>query len=186
MKAAFRPLRMTILFTVVVMAGCASGPTIIANQAPGFSLANVRTFDFMDPLGTDRDGTRTLMSTFMMASTTRELEARGLTRDSNNPDLLVNFVVSTRETISSRPSAGTSVSFRGSRYGTWGGYSMGVSTSTNDIVQRTEGSVAIDLVDRASNTLVWEGVARGRVTDRDRENLQPALDAAVTQILARL
>ncbi len=37
----------------VVLAGCASGPNVIANRAPGFDLVNYRTFDFMQPLSTD-------------------------------------------------------------------------------------------------------------------------------------
>ena len=138
----------------------------------------------MQPLSTDNGEIRTIISTQMMAAAERELELAGLTRSSNNPDLLVNFMVSTRETLSSRPSSNVSVGFRGSRYGTWGGYSVGVGTSTNDIVQRTEGTVAIDIVDASQNMLVWEGALSGRVTDRVLENLEPALDKAVTDILA--
>ena len=167
-----------------LLSACASGPNVIANRAPNFDLMNYRTFDFMQPLSTDNGNIRTIMSTHMMAAAERELELAGLRRSSDNPDLLVNFMVSTRETLSSRPSSNVSVGFRGSRYGTWGGYSVGVGTSTNDIVQRTEGTVAIDIVDAAQNTLVWEGALSGRVTDRVRENLEPALDKAVTDILA--
>ena len=179
--------RVRVLGTFLVAAllsACASGPNVIANRAPNFDLMNYRTFDFMQPLSTDNGNIRTIMSTHMMAAAERELELAGLRRSSDNPDLLVNFMVSTRETLSSRPSSNVSVGFRGSRYGTWGGYSVGVGTSTNDIVQRTEGTVAIDIVDAAQNTLVWEGALSGRVTDRVRENLEPALDKAVTDILA--
>jgi hypothetical protein len=179
------PLRaVCALIVIVVLTSCASGPNVIANRAPNFDLVNYRTFDFMQPLSTDNGNIRTIISTQMMAAAERELELAGLTRSSDNPDLLVNFMVSTRETLSSRPSSNVSVGFRGSRYGTWGGYSVGVGTSTNDIVQRTEGTVAIDIVDASQNMLVWEGALSGRVTDRVLENLEPALDKAVTDILA--
>jgi len=49
----------------LMLAGCASsGPTITINSAPGTDLSNFQTFNFMQPLGTDRDnGARTPMST---------------------------------------------------------------------------------------------------------------------------
>ncbi len=177
--------RMISLFLMAaLLSACASGPGVIANRAPGFDITNYRTFDFMQPLSTDNGEIRTIISTQMMAAAERELEFAGLRRTSDNPDLLVNFMVSTRETLSSRPSSNVSVGFRGSRYGTWGGYSVGVGTSTNDIVQRTEGTVAIDIVDASQNMLVWEGALSGRVTDRVLENFEPALNKAVTDILA--
>ena len=38
---------------IVLIAGCTSGPTIITNSAPGFSLAGYQTFGFLQPLSTD-------------------------------------------------------------------------------------------------------------------------------------
>ena len=181
---SMRTRALCVLLGAAFLASCASGPSVIANRAPDFDLVNYRTFDFMQPLSTDNGNIRTIISTHMMTAAERELGLAGLTRSSDNPDLLVNFMVSTRETLSSRPSSNVSVGFRGSRYGTWGGYSVGVGTSTNDIVQRTEGTVAIDIVDASRNMLVWEGALSGRVTDRVRDNLEPALDKAVTDILA--
>ena len=40
----------------LVLAGCASsGPTITVNSAAGTNLSDFQTFNFMQPLGTDRD-----------------------------------------------------------------------------------------------------------------------------------
>ena len=171
--------------SVAFVTGCASGPNVIANRAPDFDIANYRTFDFMQPLSSDRGNVRTITSTHLIAAASRELELAGLRQSSDNPDLLVNFMVSTRETLQSRPSSNVSVGVRGSRYGTWGGYSVGVGTSTNEIVQRTEGTVAIDIVDASRNMLVWEGAVSGRVTDQVRQNLEPALNQAVVDILSK-
>ena len=167
----------------VVMAGCASGPTIIANAAPDFSVANYRTFGFAQPLSSDRGGARTLISTHMINATTSQLEAAGLRLDDNNPDLLVNFIVSTRETISTRPSSSVSMHHGRGRYSTWPAYSM--SMSTTEIVQRTEGTLAVDIIDRAANQLVWEGAASGRVTDRARQNLEESVNTAIRDIFAQ-
>mgnify|MGYP001547266919 CR=1 FL=1 len=173
-----------VVLVAALLAACASGPSVISNRAPDFDLANYRTFDFMQPLSTDNGNIRTLISSNMMVAAERELELAGLQRSSDNPDLLVNFIASTRQTLSSRPSSNVSMGVRGGRYGTWGGYSVGVSTSTNDVVQNTEGTLAIDIIDASRNMLVWEGALSGRVTDRVRENREQAIDKAVTDILA--
>ncbi len=172
------------LVVVALLAGCASGPRVITNSAPDFNVADYRTFGFMQPLSSDRGNVRSLISTHLIDATTQELEMAGLRRVDNNPDLLVNFVVSTRETISTRstPNTGMSMNHRRGRYGTWSGYSM--SMSTIEIVQRTEGTIGVDIIDPARNQLVWEGAASGRVTDSVRQNLQPTVDRAITDIFA--
>jgi hypothetical protein len=182
----FSPLLKPIglLLVSALLGACASGPNVIANRAPDFDIANYRTFDFMQPLSTDNGNVRSLVSMNMMAAAERELEMAGLRRSTENPDLLVNFLASTRQTLSSQPSSGVSMGVRGGRYGTWGGYSVGVSTSTNNVVQQTEGTLAIDIIDASRNMLVWEGALSGRVTSGVRENLETAIDKAVTDILA--
>ena len=57
-----------------------------------------------------------------------------------------------------------------------------MSTSTNAIVQRTEGSLAVDVVDRARNELVWEAVATKAVSNSTRNNQQQVLDDAVARM----
>ena len=170
------------LFAALSVA-CSSGPRIITNSAPDFSVANYRTFGFFEPLSTDRGSVRSLESKQLITSATRELEMAGLRRDDTNPDLLVNFVLSTRETLQTRPSSSVGMHHGMGRYGTWGGYSM--SMSTTEVVQRTEGTLGVDLVDRARNQLVWEGAATARVTDQMRQNRDQVLDSAIADIFAK-
>lgn len=174
----------TALLVLAMLTGCATGPNVIANRAPGLDIADYRSFGFMEPLSTDRDGVRTLLSNRLVDAARRELEQKGLVHAEEQPDLLVNFVVSTRETLSGRPSSSVNVGFRTGGYSTWGGYSVGVGTSTADVVQQTEGTLVIDIVDAGSNTLVWEGALSGRITDKVRRNLDPAIDKAVVDILS--
>ena len=54
--------------------------------------------------------------------------------------------------------------------------------STTEVVQRTEGTLAVDLVDRARSQLVWEGAASKRVTDSTRANQDQVLDSAIADI----
>ena len=164
------------------VAGCASGPNIITNSAPDFNIADYRTFSYLQPLSSDRGNVRSLMSTHLINATTRELENAGLRLVEDNGDLLINFVVSTRETISTRstPSTGMSMHHGRGRYGTWSGYSM--SMSTTEVVQRTEGTIGVDVISRARNQLVWEGAATGRVTDSVRENIEEVAHNAIAEI----
>ena len=175
--------KLTLLLFAIGLSACSSGPRITSNQDPAADWGQYQTFGFFEPLSTDRGNVRSLTSTQLIAATTREMEARGLTRTNDNPDLLINFMLSTRETLQTRPSTSASVGWGRGRYGTWGGYSMGMST--NEVVQRTEGSLGIDVVDRAQNQLVWEAAATKTVTNSTRDNQQQVLDSAVTDMFQR-
>ena len=109
------------LALLAMLASCSSGPSIITNAAPDFSLAGYQTFGFLQPLSTDRGNVQTLTSATLIEAATFELQNAGLRRDDTNPDLVVNFVLSTRETLQTRPSSGASMHHGRGRYGTWGG-----------------------------------------------------------------
>jgi len=172
-----------LLACTLILASCASGPRIITNSDPSADWSSYRTFGFFDPLGTDRGNVRSLMSNTLIDSTTREMQAAGFALSDAKPDLLINFVVSTRETIQTRPSTSASMHHSRGRYNTWSGWSA--STSTTEVVQRTEGTLAVDIVDRARNQLVWEGGATKRVTNSTRENQDQVLDDAIADIFAQ-
>lgn len=180
-----RRLRRHSVFLLVFLAGCASGPTIITNSAPDFNLIDYRTFSFLSPLSTDRGNVRSLNSTHLINATTRELENAGLRRVDDNGDLVINFVLTTRETLQTRstPTTGMSMHHGRGRYGTWSGYSM--SMSTTEVVQRTEGTLGVDVISRERNQLVWEGAASGRVTDSTREDIENVLHSAIAEIFAQ-
>jgi len=156
-----------LLATLALLSACASGPRIVRNVDPAADFTQFRTFGFISPLGTDRAGATTLTSQQLVRAATDELQARGLRRADENPDLLVNFFISTREVISSRPTTG-SANWRGTRYSPWRGYSASMSTPT--ITQSTSGTLAVDLVDASRQQLVWEGAATRQVTEWLAEN----------------
>jgi hypothetical protein len=180
-----RARALALVGTAIFIAACSSGPRIVTNAAPGFDLIGYETFSYLQPLSTDNGNVRTIISNELIAATTRELENAGLRYVERGGDLLVNFVVSTRETLQTRntPSTGMSMHHGSGRYGTWSGWSA--SMSTTEVVQRTEGTVAIDIIDAQRRELVWEGAATGRVSDQTRQNRAAAIDAAVAEILAK-
>ena len=172
-----------VVATGALLAACESGPNIITNSAPDFSLAGYQTFGFLQPLSTDRGNVQTLTSATLIEAATFELQNAGLRRNDTNPDLVVNFVLSTRETLQSRPSSGASMHHGRGSYGTWGGYSMSMSTS--EVVQRTEGTLGIDVIDASRLQLVWEGAATQRVTDSMQQNRDQILRDVVAEVLAK-
>ena len=168
---------------LLALAACSTGPRIITNSDPNADWSKYRTFGFFEPLGTDRNNARSIMSSQLIESASREMEMAGFTRSDTDPDLLINFVVTTRETLQTRPSSSASIHHGRGRYGTWSGWSVGASTT--EVVQRTEGTLGVDIVDRANNTLVWEGAASKRVTNTTRENQAEVLDSAIADIFKR-
>ena len=177
-RSIFRGLGLLTL--VAILAGCASGPNIVTNSDPSADFMNLRTFGFMQPLSTDRGTTQTLLSSQLIAATTDELQMRGWRHETNNPDVLINFLLETQEQIRSRnTSASISTSHRSGRYGGWG-----ASMSTPTIEQTTQGALSIDMVDPSRNQMIWEGTATDRVTDRMRQNQDEAVRTFVTAILA--
>ena len=169
----------TLAVVAMTLAACASGPTIVANTNPGMDLSVFKTYNFFQPLGTDRSGgVRTPLSSRLMASMDREMAARGLTQ-SNTPDLLVDFVVSAEERIDVRstPSHTVHRSHWNRSFNTWPTYNTTVR-------QYTQGSLIIDLIDPATNTLVAEGGAQSRINSTDFTQQQ--IDDIVGQVMAKL
>jgi hypothetical protein len=162
---------------LALMSACSSGPTIISNSDPNFDFMNMKTFNYMQPLSTDRGNVQSLVSSHMMAATTAELAKRGIQRDENDPDVLINFFLETNEQIRTRNSSASVGMHRGGRYGMWGG-----TMSTPTIEQTTQGQLSIDMVDPSRNQLVWEGTASTRVTENILQNQEESIHSFVAAI----
>ena len=57
-----------------------------------------------------------------------------------------------------------------------------MDSSTTRVI--TEGSIAIDFVNARTGRLVWEGAARGRVSESMLDNLDETVESIVVKILA--
>ena len=71
--------------------------------------------------------------------------------------------------------------YYGYRYGMYG-WGAGVSTTVDNY---TEGTLNVDVIDAATNRLVWEGVAIGRIHEKARDDPQPAIDEVVRQVFEK-
>jgi hypothetical protein len=168
---------------VFLLAGCAaSGPTISVNSAPGADLSAFRTWNFIQPLGTDRsNGTRTPLSTMLMNSVSSEMAARGLAQ-ADSPDMLVDFYVTTEERMDVRQTPNSSMSTM--HRSNW---HRGISTwptYRTTVRQYTQGTLLIDLIDPAQNALLAEGAAADRL--RSGEISQQQANDVVGRIMASM
>jgi hypothetical protein len=176
----------------LVLASCAAtGPKVRTEVDPAADFSTYHTFGFVQPLGTDRSGYQTIVSQQLKAAARRELEARGLRYDEAAPQLLVNFNgrLSEKMRIDSSPQPALGIGlgygrgyygYRAGLYGSWPLY-----TDYTTATPYTEGTLNVDVADAARKQLVWEGIVVGRVTDKERANLQPAIDAAVAAAFAK-
>lgn len=168
-----------IVTMVFLLSGCASGPTIVSNTQPGTDFRQFQTYNFFEPLGTDRaSGTRTPLSSHLMAAMDRELSLRGLTR-SDSPDLLVDFSTWAVDRVDVRTTPSHSV-----RHSNWHRGFHTWPTYHTTVRQYTEGSLIIDILDPGTNSLVAEGTATSRMNENEVSGQQ--VDNVVAQIMASI
>jgi hypothetical protein len=167
---------------VLIIAACGPAePAVRADIDKSANFAAYHTFGFASPLGTDRSGYSSIVSTQLKQSTQREMEAHGYSYSATNPDLIVNFNtnVRTQTDVQSMPSAGVGYyGYRGGFYGGWPG--QDVST-----VHYKVGTLNVDVVDAKRKSVVWEGIAEGELTDQMMQNPQAAIDSVVTKVFQK-
>ena len=170
--------------SVVLLAGCATGPKIFTNESPIADFGSYNTYTFAEELGTDegRD-MRTLMSQYLIDEVSGQLESRGYTFVEQDADLTVNFDMLTQEKLRSVPTASYGGYYGYGRYPGWGYY--GAYGDSYRITQFTEGSLSVILIDSTTNGVVWEGIGVGRITDEIRENLGLSVREAVNLMFAQ-
>ena len=114
------------------------------------------------------------------------MEKRGYVK-ADDPDILVNFNGILQEKTSVRsvpasPPMGGYYGYRGGYYDPWRGYGYGTETHVS---QYTEGTFNIDIVDNARDQLVWEAVGKGRVSQKDLDNLRENVMKGVPKYFAQ-
>ena len=171
----------TMAFLVLVTA-CSTSKISIYPQNPTTKLADFQTFDFYDVEASGDTSANFNDAISLLKSTiAAELSSRGLTQQSDQPDLKINLGImveektQTRQTSLSDPGEWT---YMGQRNYKW-------ESKTVEVGTYKQGSVTVDLVDNHSNELVWEGVMQG-VVPRKQEKRQEALAKAVASLFDKI
>jgi hypothetical protein len=186
-----------VIFAVALaalLAGCATGPTVKVLSDPEANFSQYRTFAFAQPLGTDRNGYKSQVSTALMASTRREMEARGFVFTADNPQLLVNFNAALNDRVrvstTTEPTmgelsmrAGYGYGYYGYRGGLYSAYPVYRDSTT--VSQYKEGTLNVDVADAAAQRLVWEGIVTQKFTESSYIDVAPTIDVAITAAFAK-
>jgi len=173
---------LAVLALTCALAACESGPKLRANTAPGANLQSYKTYTFPDKLGTDRGDVQTPLTGYFKEAVRREMDARGYKFvEGGSADLWVNFHVAAQEKtdIRSTPAPYYGGGYYGYRGGVYGGWYGGSEVET---VHYKVGTCNIDVVDVARKSLVWEGVAEGKLTEKVLKDPRAAVNAVVTEL----
>jgi hypothetical protein len=160
------------LAATAALCGCATGPRVHVDRDPAASFTAYRTFAFFEPLATDAARYSTLMTAHLKNATRTQLERLGYVYDEASPDLRVNFHVRVTDRQDLRSST-TSGFF---------GYRPGYPYSSLETVNYKAGTLSVDLVSVNTGSLVWQGVAEGRVGDKAMRDPAAAIDSVVGRI----
>jgi hypothetical protein len=149
-----------VVLVALLLAACATGPRVTTEADPEADFARFRTFAFFEPLALETRGYTTLLSARLKDEARRQMEVRGYVYDVADPDLRVNLnaFVEEKTDVVTVPTTGyaTYYSYRARAFVT-----VPVWHERAQVMQYTEGTVNVDLVDARAKQLVWEGVAVG-------------------------
>ncbi|PRY12756.1 uncharacterized protein DUF4136 [Pontibacter ummariensis] len=152
-----QPLRLFFSFLVLlVVTGCSPAIHTNTEAVSGFNLNNYQTFGFyeVDASGDALGANYQQPINYLQEEIARQLEARGLTRTTTDPDLLINLGIVVDEQVQTRE---TSIltdppNYIGQRRYTWKAREV-------EVGRYKEGTVSVHLVDKDQNELVWRGTA---------------------------
>ena len=168
--------------SVLILAGCATGPTVRSDAAANTNFSAYKSFGFMAQQPTDNAEYTTLVTQHFKDAISAEMAALGYQYSETNPDLLVNFNsnVETRTDVRSTPTVSVQYGYYNYRRGIYAGFPL--YANDIDTVRYKYGTVNIDVVDAAKKQLIWEGIAEGTLKRADLNEPKQAI-ANVVQLI---
>ena len=174
-----------LLIMSALMAACASTTNIQSDYDRSVDFSQYKTYGYYNPMGIENPNYSSLLGQMFRDAIDAQMLQRGYVK-SSNPDFLFNVSArledKTKVTTTSDPMmyGGGYYGYRGGMYAPWGGYGYGTTTHVS---QYTEGTVNIDMVDPKLKRMLWEGVAIGRVKDKN-DNLRQDIMDGVAEMFA--
>lgn len=187
MISRISPALLLCALTMVLLGACASTSPISSDYDynPQVNFSSYRTYAFIsaNPMAVSQTqgAVNPLLQGRIMEAIRITMNTKGYNevQDPESADMAIGFTVGSRDQIKV-DSYPTSFSTGYARRGYYYGYGMGTETRVR---QYTEGQLAIDVFDVASHTPAFHGVASKRISDSDRRDQQPALNAVAGEAL---
>jgi hypothetical protein len=180
--------KISTMLLLAALAGCAAAPPV-TDYDPSINFGKYKTFAFIGehPLlkGEGAEATSPLLEGRLITVTENVLSARGFTRvaDRESADITVGFTVGGREKIKVNSYPEPYRASYGMYRGGWGGGMYYGGSTSVDVDQYTEGTLAIDIYDVSEHKPVWHGKATKRITKKMQENPRETVSEIVTSIL---
>jgi len=171
-----------LLFVVVasLLISC-GGPKVVSTQsAPGTDLSKYKTFDFfkLDASGDTIPGKFKERSALIQDEVASQLSSRGFTRSSDKPDLFINIGLVVKEEVQTRETdIRDAPRYMGQRNYHW---------ESEEIVvdMYRVGTATVEMVDPATNALVWKSVVEDVIPDKD-EKVAAAIKEGIQQMFTK-
>ena len=172
-----------IIVSGALLAACSSGPKIQTDYDHSIDFSQFRTYGYFNPMGIENQNYSSILGQMFRNAIDAEMQPRGYVK-SDSPDILINVSArlqdKTRVTTTPDPMSGGYYGYRGDLYDPWGGYGYGTTTHVS---QYTEGTVNVDMVATQHKRMIWEGVAIGRVNEKDStERLRADIQSGVAEM----
>jgi hypothetical protein len=170
-----------LLCCIALLSGCQSLPTVHTFYDDSADLSAYSTFSFHPQLMPEGDEYDKLSTRYIKAAIVTQMQNKGY-RYAGDSDLWVNFNTYKMQKIriSDTPRLYPYYHYR-DNYGVWGAYPR----PETRVDQYTEGTLNIDVIDRSSKKLLWEGIAVGKLTKKTMDNLEAKINEAVALIFEK-
>ncbi len=174
------------LFAVLVplLAACSSGVQVRGDSSPYADFSTYKTYGYFQPMGIEAGYNSPVFGQHFRAAISREMESRGY-QISNHPDLIINVTARLDDKV--KVTTYTAPYMSGMYYGGAhrGGTAVGAGVTVGSQATMTENvSVFIDLVDKAGQSISWQGVAEFEASDERAQQLQQTIDQTVSKTFA--
>lgn len=166
-----------VAFTLLLLAGCASGPAVKVDADPSANISNYRTYSwaYQDP----PRGMNPLAYQRVRESIDASLASRGYTQ-AQPGDFAIGFTLGARDKVEVTDFGPYAPFYPGYGRGFRGGWAAPYNNV--DVRNVTEGTLAIDIYDAATKKPVWHGVATQNIGSNVT---QQHIDTAVSSVLAK-
>jgi hypothetical protein len=159
---------------IMVMAGCAPSISVTHDYDSAYNFSNLKTYAWI-PIKAGL--VSELKIKRFQDAIDKELQAKGMTINNENPDFLIALQGTTENKVN--------VTDYGYGYGGWYGHGYGYGGHNVDVTTYKEGTLFLDFVDARSKEMFWRGAGTSVVEpDLTAEEQENKFAVAASKLLA--
>lgn len=181
-----KTLKLLPLLGVLILLASCSSVRVASDYDQNVNFNEYKTYAFYKP-GIDEAEISDLDKKRILRAIDAEMSAKGFTK-SENPAVLVSIFAKANERVNVYQN-----NFGFGRFG-FGGFGFGgfgfggfgyggFGPWGNNISTRTEGTLYIDIIDKANKQLVWQGQGTAPLTNRSVEKREERIQEIVNEIM---